>query len=62
MPQREAAFFAMADFLFAAWLAWMTPLLTALSSLAEAVWSASFAAAASPESAASRNLRIQGLS
>src|SRR5689334_25155391 len=52
----------MADFLFAAWFAWMTPLLTALSSLVEAALRASLAAAASPDSAAFWNLRIQVLS
>src|SRR4029077_9966767 len=32
-PQREAAFFMMADLRFAAWFLWITPLDTALSSL-----------------------------
>src|SRR5690606_28827279 len=50
---------AIADFLLAAWLAWMTPLETALSSLVEAFFRASSAAEVSPLSAASRNLRIQ---
>src|SRR6476469_1835394 len=49
---------AMADFLFAAWLAWITPLLAALSSLRLASRSSSAALVWSPESAASRNLRI----
>src|ERR1044072_2695509 len=49
---------AMADFLFAAWLAWMTPLLAALSSLRLASCSSSMALSFSPASAASRNLRI----
>jgi len=49
----------MADFLFAALFLWMTPLVTALSSLAEATLSASEAAEASPDSAAVLNLRIQ---
>src|SRR5688500_10245405 len=59
--QSEAAFLAMADFLLAAWLAWMTPLLTALSSLVEAACRAACAASLSPASAASRNLRTQVL-
>jgi hypothetical protein len=58
-PYREAAFLAMDDFLFAALFLWMTPLLTALSSLVDATLSASAAAEASPESAAVLNLRIQ---
>src|SRR5665647_2565541 len=49
----------MADFLLAAWFLWMTPLLTALSSLVEATLSASAAAWASPDAAAALNLRIQ---
>src|SRR5436190_13155206 len=49
----------MADFLLAAWFAWMTPLDAALSSLVDAFFRASWAAPASPASAASRNLRIQ---
>src|SRR6476659_7944929 len=48
---------AMADFLLAAWLAWMTPLLAALSSWRDAVLIASWAAARSPASAASRKCR-----
>ena len=56
--QRPAAFLAIEDFLFAAWFLWMTPLLTALSSLVEATARAAFASSALPESAASRNLRI----
>src|ERR1035437_558244 len=46
---RDAAFLAMDDFLLAALFLWMTPLLTALSSLVDATLSASAAAAASPE-------------
>src|SRR5665647_2807130 len=49
----------MADFLLAAWFLWMTPLVTALSSLVEATLSASAAAEASPESAAVLNLRTK---
>src|SRR5665647_97687 len=56
---RDAALLAMADFLLAAWFLWMTPLLTALSSLVEATLSASEAAEASPESAAVLNLRTK---
>src|SRR6476659_3142644 len=52
----------MVDFLLAAWLAWMMPLLTALSSLVEATFSASWVAVASPDAAAAWNLRIQVLS
>src|SRR6478672_8954883 len=48
---------AIADFLLAAWLAWITPLLAALSSWREATPSASTAAVRSPESAASRKRR-----
>src|ERR1044071_5252560 len=47
----------MADFLLAAWLAWVTPLETALSSLVDAARSASEAASLSPAAAAARNLR-----
>src|SRR5450631_4866332 len=49
----------MDDFLFAALFLWMTPLLTALSSLVEATLRAAAAAEASPDSAAALNLRIQ---
>src|SRR5665647_1378407 len=49
----------MEDFLLAALFLWMTPLVTALSSFVEATLSASAVAAASPESAAVLNLRIQ---
>src|SRR4026207_1476154 len=49
----------MDDFLLAALFLWMTPLLTALSSLTEATLSALAAAEASPDSAAVLNLRIQ---
>ena len=38
--QRPAALRAIEDFLFAAWFWWMTPLLTALSSLTEAAYRA----------------------
>src|SRR4051812_18063386 len=47
----------MADFLLAAWLAWMTPLLAALSRAREAVPRASTAASRLPVSAASRKRR-----
>src|ERR671930_583695 len=49
---------AMADFLLAAWLAWMTPLPAALSSFLLASRSSSTAFSLSPASAASRNFRI----
>src|SRR5262245_743716 len=52
----------MADFLFAAWFGWMTPLLTALSSLRAASRMSGPAVAASPAAAASRNLRTAVLS
>src|SRR6478735_5055940 len=55
--QSDATFFAMADFLLAAWFWWMTPLLTALSSFFEAVLRAPAAASLSPEAVASRTLR-----
>src|SRR6476469_10066649 len=48
---------ARADFLLAAWLAWMTPLLAALSSLRLVVASNSAALSFSPASTASRKLR-----
>src|SRR5580692_1586300 len=47
----------MADLRLAAWFLWMTPLLTALSSLIDASCIAVSAASALPVSAASRNLR-----
>src|SRR5215469_13504749 len=47
----------MADLRLAAWFLWMTPLLTALSSLTLAARIAATAASALPASAASRNLR-----
>src|SRR5689334_5549449 len=52
----------MADFLFAAALAWMTPLLAALSSSRAASRISVFAFSASPVAAASRNLRSEVLS
>ena len=58
-PYRDETFLAMDDFLFAALFLWMTPLLTALSSLVEATLSASAAAETSPDAAAVLNLRIQ---
>src|ERR1700743_3761818 len=48
---------ANADFLFAAWLLWMTPLLAALSSLRLVDTSSSAAFSFSPAAAASRNAR-----
>src|ERR1700733_4583319 len=48
---------ASADFLFAAWFLWITPLLTALSSLRLVETSSSAALSVSPASAASRNAR-----
>src|SRR5262249_22011473 len=48
---------AIADLRFAAWFLWMTPLLAALSRLCDAARIAAVAAATSPVSAASRNLR-----
>src|SRR5438094_6863337 len=53
---------AIADFLFAAWFEWMTPLLTALSSWREACRNAVDALSLSPDSAASRKLRMAVLS
>src|SRR5690606_2747133 len=50
--------FQMADLRFAAWLRWMTPLLTALSSLREASRRSTVAVSVSPACAASWNLRI----
>ena len=55
--QSEAACFAKADLRLAAWFLWMTPLLTALSSLRLAARSALWVVAASPEAAASRKER-----
>ena len=49
--------FAIADLRFAAWLVWMTPLLTALSSLREASSISAVAFSTSPASAASWNFR-----
>ena len=49
---------ASADFLLAAWLAWMTPFETALSSLRDAYAAASCAFATSPVATASRVRRI----
>src|ERR1700753_3196634 len=57
-PCRAFTLLASADFLCAAWLAWMTPLEAALSSSREAAWASSCAFAASPDSTASRVLRI----
>src|ERR1700733_4891889 len=48
---------ASADFLFAAWFLWITPLLAALSSLRLVEASSSAALSFSPASAASRNAR-----
>src|SRR5699024_7690095 len=53
------AAWAMADFLFAAWLRWMTPLDTALSRSRLVERSSSVAWAWSPASTAPRNLRIE---
>src|SRR6185369_1921304 len=52
----------MADFLFAAWFAWMTPLLTALSSFFEAACNDAVAVSTSPASAASRKRPTRVLS
>src|SRR5690606_36025214 len=49
---------AIADFLLAAWFLWMTPLLTALSSLREASRASVVANSRSPDSSAAWNLRI----
>ncbi len=57
LRQREAAFLKMDDFRLAAWLAWMTPLLAALSSRRPATRACSCAFAVSPASAASRKRR-----
>ena len=48
---------ASADLRFAAWLAWMTPLETALSRLRDAATSSTWAVALSPDSAAVRTRR-----
>src|SRR3954468_2995856 len=58
----SAARLAIADLRLAAWFLWMTPLLAALSSLRSATRSCVVVASVSPESAASRNLRISVLS
>src|SRR5664279_1065623 len=47
----------MADFLLAAWLVWMTPLLAALSRARDATCRRAAAVSRSPASAASRKLR-----
>ena len=60
--QSALARWAIADFLLAAWLAWMTPLLTALSSWRAAALNAAWASSFLPCSAASRNWRIAVLS
>src|SRR5690606_8653984 len=54
----EASFFAIADLRFAAWFLWMTPLLTALSSLRDASRISAAAASVSPLAAVSWNLRM----
>src|SRR5690606_4468976 len=59
--QSEATAFASADFLLAAWLAWMTPFEAALSSFLLATVSAVAAASLSPEATDSRTLRIEVL-
>ena len=56
--QRPLTAFASADFLLAAWLAWMTPLETALSSFLEATTRAVPAASLSPPESASRTRRM----
>src|ERR1700745_4483854 len=48
---------ASADFLFAAWFLWITPLLAALSNLRRVETSSSAALSFSPAAAASRNAR-----
>src|SRR5512139_326780 len=57
-----AACLAIADLRLAAWFLWMTPLLTALSSLRQALRISALAFSTSPVSEASRNLRIAVLS
>src|SRR5262245_60403139 len=52
----------MAALRFAAWFLWMTPLLTALSSLRDASCSSTVAASVSPVAAVSLNLRTAVLS
>src|SRR5690242_2342338 len=56
--ERSARRLAIADLRFAAWFLWMTPLLTALSSLRDASRSSTAAASVLPASVASLNLRI----
>src|SRR6266511_1321668 len=56
--QLATSFLAIADLRLAAWFLWITPLLTALSSLREASRSSSFASSASPAALAVLNLRI----
>src|SRR5690625_1085757 len=60
--QSAATSFARRDLRLAAWLAWITPLLTALSSLRLAERSASVAASALPSATARRTLRTSVLS
>src|SRR6478735_8211704 len=60
--QRAATDFASADFLLAAWLAWMTPFEAALSSFFEATTSAACALSLSPPATASRTRRTCVLS
>ena len=55
----SAARVAIADLRFAAWFLWMMPLLAALSRARVASRASSWAFAASPASAASRNLRTE---
>src|SRR3954451_6852225 len=57
--QTEATFLARADLRFAAWFLWITPLLTALSSLRDADRSAAVAFSASPASTAVRTERAR---
>src|SRR5690606_6638739 len=58
----EASRLAIADLRLAAWFLWMTPLLTAWSSLREASRSRAAAASVSPVAAVSLNLRTAVLS
>src|SRR5690606_24772455 len=58
LRQSDAARRAIADLRFAAWFLWMTPLEAALSSLRAAAAARDLAFSASPDSAASRKLRI----
>src|SRR3954452_20899101 len=53
----DVSFLAMADLRLAAWFLWMTPLLTALSSLRDASRISTAACSASPAVVASLNLR-----